>query len=189
MKRLVGVLVVLVLALSATPPVGAVSAKPGVPTREQWIKDVNKALRGSRAYLRDRTATVEAGARLAINFDIDNSAVSTYYDGPKATAIPRVLAFASLARSLGVDLVFNTGRINTQRQRTLTQLSALGYEVAQLCLRKKGEAIPASKQRCRDSFAAQGWTLIANLGNNPTDFVGDGYERAYRLPNYGGELG
>ena len=56
-------------------------------------------------------------------------------------------------------------------------------------MRKKGETIPHGKQRCRDSFIDAGYTLIANVGNNPTDFVGDGYEQAYRLPNYGGELG
>ena len=38
-------------------------------------------------------------------------------------------------------------------------------------------------------FKKEGYTLIANVGNNDTDFVGDGYERAYRLPNYGNRLG
>jgi hypothetical protein len=27
------------------------------------------------------------------------------------------------------------------------------------------------------------------VGNNPTDFIGEGYEKAYRLPNYRGVLG
>jgi hypothetical protein len=57
--------------------------------------------------------------------------------------------------------------------------------VAEVCLRRKGERLAAGKQRCRDGFAAEGYTLIANVGNNDTDFEGDGYERAYRLPNYG----
>jgi hypothetical protein len=30
--------------------------------------------------------------------------------------------------------------------------------------------------------------LIANIGNRSTDFVGGNYLRAYRLPNYGGQL-
>ena len=34
----------------------------------------------------------------------------------------------------------------------------------------------------------KGFTLVANVGNNKTDFQGGGYEKAYRLPNYGGQL-
>ena len=106
-----------------------------------------------------------------------------------AGAIPRILKLATLADELGVVLVFNTGRLNVQRERTLTQLTDAGYDVAGLCMRKKGETIPHGKQRCRNRFIKDGLTLIANVGNNPTDFTGDGYEKAYRLPNYGGELG
>ena len=64
-----------------------------------------------------------------------------------------------------------------------------GFPVADLCLRNKGETLPDGKQRCRDGFIADGYTLIANVGNNDTDFEGDGYERAFVLPNYGGVLG
>ena len=56
-------------------------------------------------------------------------------------------------------------------------------------MRKKGETIPHGKQRCRNRFVKHGLTLIANVGNNPADFEGDGYEKAYELPNYGGKLG
>ena len=32
-------------------------------------------------------------------------------------------------------------------------------------------------------------SLRNRVGNTPTDFVGGNYERAYRLPSYGGRLG
>jgi hypothetical protein len=144
-------------------------------------------MKGSGAYLRERTASGETG--LAINFDIDNSALTSYYDGDDSVAIPRMLRLAAVAERRGVALVFNTGRYNTGRKRALGQLEAAGFDVAALCMRKRGEALRHSKQRCRDRFAAAGYTLVANVGNNPTDFAGDGYERAYRLPNYGGLLG
>lgn len=186
MTKLVTLLTLLTLALgSAIAP--ATAAERKVPSRDQWLKDVNKVMKASGAYLRKRTESGETG--LAVNFDIDNSSIASYYDGPSAGAIPRILKFATVARGLGVALVFNTGRLNLQRERTLTQLSDAGYEVAALCMRRKGETIPHGKQRCRDRFVANGYTLIANVGNNPTDFTGDGYEKAYRLPNYGGQLG
>jgi hypothetical protein len=188
MTKLLAPLLVLALALgSAVAP--AAADERGAPSREQWIKDVNKAMKGSGADLRERTETVDNDETLAINFDIDNSSIASYYDGADAGAIPRILKYATLAQDLGVALVFNTGRINTQRERTVNQLAAAGYDVAALCMRKKGETIPHGKQRCRDRFIAQGYTLVANVGNNPTDFAGDGYEKAYRLPNYKGLLG
>ena len=100
-----------------------------------------------------------------------------------------MLKFARLLDKLGVALVFNSGRLADQQQRTLTQLTRAGFPVAEVCLRTKGETLPVGKQRCRDNFIDAGYTLIANVGNNDTDFVGDGYERAFVLPNYGGVLG
>ena len=188
MKRLVALLVLLALALGSTAgPATADDRK--APSRDQWLADVNKAMKGSGAYLRERIESIGIDELLAINLDIDNSSVASYYDGSGAGAIPRVLKFANLAQSRGVALLFNTGRGNAHRESTLNQLAAAGYDVAGLCLRKKGETIPHGKQRCRDRFIAQGYTLIANVGNNPTDFTGDGYEKAYRLPNYKGLLG
>lgn len=182
--RLVAALVLTIALTAMSAPAPAAQA---VPSRDQWLKDVHKAMKGSGAYLRERAGSGETG--LAINFDIDNSSIASYYDGHDAGAIPRIRKLAAVAGRLGVALVFNTGRTNAQRQRTADQLAAAGYDVASLCMRRKGEAIPHGKQRCRDRFMAQGYTLIANVGNNPTDFTGDGYEKRYRLPNYGGELG
>ena len=138
----------------------------------------------SRAYVRQRAAGKTPDEKLAINFDIDNTVIATYYDG--GGAIPMMLRFSRLLDSLGVALVFNSGRPANQQRRTVDQLTRAGYPVAGVCLRNKGETLPAGKQRCRDGFVAEGYTLIANVGNNDTDFVGDGYERAFVLPNYGG---
>jgi predicted secreted acid phosphatase len=130
-----------------------------------------------------RVAAASPGETLAINFDIDNTVIATYYDG--GGPIPLMTRFSRLLARQGVAMVFNTGRSANQRDRTIKQLTRAGFPVAGLCLRNQGETLPAGKQRCRDSFIAEGYTLIANIGNNDTDFVGDGYERAYRLPNYG----
>ena len=189
MPRLLGLLTVLALVLGPTAPVGAAPSERAAPTRAEWVKDVKRTMKGSDAYLRERAAAATADEVPAVNLDIDNSSIASYYDGDDAGAIPRVKRFADLATSLGVALVFNTGRSNAQRERTLAQLTDAGYPVTLLCLRKRGETIPHGKQRCRNRFIRQGYTLVANVGNNPTDFVGAGYEKAYVLPNYGGKLG
>jgi len=157
------------------------------PTREQWLADVKAAMKGSRGFVRERVAAKDADETLAINFDIDNTVIATYYDG--GGAIPQMARFARFLQRKHVAMVFNTGRSADQRTRTLDQLTRAGFPVAALCLRNKGETLPAGKQRCRDGFVDAGYTLIANIGNNDTDFVGGGYERAFKLPNYGGLLG
>jgi len=173
---------------SAARPVSAEGSHARtVPTRTQWLADVKTAMAGSRPYVRERVASADADERLAINFDIDNTVLASYYDG--GGPIPLMTRFSRLLARKGVAMVFNTGRATDQRARTIKQLTAAGFPIAALCLRNKGETLPAGKQRCRDSFIDAGYTLIANVGNNDTDFIGDGYERAYRLPNYDGELG
>ncbi len=188
------VLLILALALPTSAPATAqvdataapVLAAKGKPSRAKWVKDVRKVLRGSGVVIRDRIAAAEEGEKLAINFDIDNTAIASAYDGDGP--VERTLKLARMAAKRGVFLVFNTGRLNRGRTRALSQLERAGYDVTMLCMRKKGERLAHSKKRCRSFFARKGLTLIANLGNNPTDFAGDGYEVAYRLPNYGGRL-
>ena len=165
---------------------GAAGA-PAVPGKRRWLADVREAMSGARRYV-DRRVRL-GGRQLAVNLDIDNTSLATYYDRGAPVAV--VLRFARHARSKGVDLVFNTGRLTGEgrmrhARRTLTRA---GYRVSELCGRRSGEALAESKQRCRRGFVEEGYTLIANAGNTPTDFVGGNYERAYRLPSYGGRLG
>jgi predicted secreted acid phosphatase len=192
--RLLGLLLALVVAIgpasaaveaSASAPTtdGHHSGKRAAPTRAQWLADVKAAMQGARPYVRQRVVTKTPEEKLAVNFDIDNTVIATYYDG--GGAIPKMLKFARLLDKLGVALVFNSGRLANQQLRTVAQLTRAGFPVASVCLRNKGETLPVGKQRCRDGFVDDGYTLIANVGNNDTDFIGDGYERAYRLPNYG----
>ena len=193
MTRLLGVLTVALLALgpssiaveasAATPPEVDGSHARKVPTRAQWLADVKAAMQGSRGDMKARVAAATADEKLAVNFDIDNTVIATYYDG--GGAIPRMRRFARMLDRLDVAVVFNAGRVATQQARTVTQLTRAGFPVTEVCLRPKGGTLAVGKQRCRDHLADAGYTLIANVGNNDTDFVGDGYERAYRLPNYG----
>lgn len=197
MTRLLGVLTAALLALGpssvaveasgATPAVVEGTQARKVPTRDQWLVDVKAAMQGSRGYVKERVAAAADGETLAINFDIDNTVIATYYDG--GGPIPLMSRFSRLLDRLDVAMVFNTGRLADQRKRTIRQLTRAGFPVAGVCLRAKGETLAAGKQRCRNGFIDAGYTLIANVGNNDTDFEGDGYERAFVLPNYNGVLG
>jgi predicted secreted acid phosphatase len=160
-------------------------SEAAVPSKSQWISDVYRALSGSQSYIDTRVA--RGGGKLALNLDIDNTSLATYYDTGTAVAATRRLV--RYAKSKGVYILFNTGRNVSQRDRTIAQLKHAGYPVDGLCAHYKGETLSHSKQRCRASFVRNGFHLIANIGNRSTDFTGGNYERAYRLPNYGNQLG
>lgn len=176
-------LLVLLLTVAAAGQLAPARAA-GLPSRAQWDQDVATAMAGSWKYVDRRTSG--ARGRLAINLDIDNTALATRYGGGPTRA---VLRFARHAHGLGVALYFNTGRTGAALRRAQRQLTRAGYPVAGVCgLRSATVTFVQSKKRCRARLVAHGYTIIANVGNNATDFAGGNYERAYRLPNYGGLL-
>lgn len=169
---------IMVLSALVTPAQAA-------PGKRKWLKDTRTAMHGSRAYVDDRVA--RGGTKLALNLDIDNTSLATYYAAGKP--VPVTLRLVRYARSRGVHILFNTGRNVSRRDRTIAQLKRAGYPVDGLCARYQGERLRRSKQRCRRSFVNNGFTIIGNIGNRSTDFVGGNYERAFRLPHYGNQLG
>ncbi len=167
-------------------------AQAAVPTRDQWLADTGSAMYGSRIWLRDRVARPPAEAqrtpvRYAINLDIDNTSLQTYY--APGLAVPATLRLATYANTKGVAVLFNTGRRYDRLRSIKRSLREAGYVYARVCGRLPGESLTSSKQRCRQAFVDEGYTILANVGNRSTDFVGGNYERAYRLPNYGNQLG
>jgi hypothetical protein len=175
-------LVVLATLVSVTLLV-PVPAHARLPRERTWRTDVAQAMAGSQRFLERRA---ESGGRMAINLDIDNTALATEYDPGDAT--PRVLRFARKAHRLDMAVLFNTARHRSDVRRTARVLRRAGYTVDDICGRRSGESVVHSKKRCRRGFRADGFELVANVGNNPTDFRGGGYDRAYRLPSYGGRL-
>jgi hypothetical protein len=177
----------LAVALLATALLMSVLASPAqaAPGKRKWLRDTRQALSGSRAYIDNRVA--KGGTKLALNLDIDNTSLASFYSPGKP--VPATLSLVKYAKSKGVSILFNTGRNVSLRARTIAQLKNAGYPVDGLCAHYKGEPLATSKQRCRQSFANNGFTIIANIGNRRTDFVGRNYERAYRLPNYRNRLG
>lgn len=163
------------------------SAGAAAPSEDRWLADVNLAMAGSRIYAGDRVS--EGGTMLAVNLDIDNTSLASHYDYGQAVGV--VLRFARYADAHGVTLLFNTGRLRGEGRQVeaARQLRRAGYPVTEVCGRSgPAESLAHSKQRCRRHFVRRGYTLIANVGNRATDFVGGDYERAFRLPSYGNAL-
>jgi predicted secreted acid phosphatase len=186
MRRSIPVLVTVLLALLA--PVATPAATAGtLPGKKVWLADVRTAMSGWRAYVDQRLAEAGPGEHLAVNLDIDNTALETRYS--PYDPVPVVLRFTRFAHDHGIAVFFNTGRGPDSSGMIRRALVRAGYAVDRFCHRRSGERLVHGKQRCRASFVAAGYTIVANVGNRSTDFAGGDYERAFRLPSYGNALG
>ena len=164
------------------------SAAPSpMPTEKKWHHDVASVMAGSHRYL-DR-AIAAGDRRYAINLDIDNTSLASYYR--KGTPVLAVRSFARYAHRHGVAVLFNTARVGGKVSAGRRLLAKAGYPITEMCGRGSlSEPLAEGKRLCRAHFVDEGYTIIANVGNNSTDFIGPkNYGRAFRLPNYGGRLG
>ncbi len=181
LRCLAAAFVSLLLVLTTAP-----TANAELPSKSAWLDDVAAAMDGSHRQLDQRLE--EGGSRLAINLDIDNTSLASHYD--PGAPVRRVLRFARYANNHGVSVLFNTARLRGGGRMTQAKqaLRRAGYPLDGICGRRAGEGLVHSKTRCRRHFVAEGYTLVANVGNRATDFEGGSYERAYRLPNYDNQL-
>jgi predicted secreted acid phosphatase len=165
------------LAASTSPA----DASSPLPSETQWLKDVDRAMAGAGHYL-DRKIDGKR-KKFAINLDIDNTSLATHYE--PGTAVARVLKFVKHAHRHDVAILFNTARSGDPLENARADLESAGFPVTKVCGRRPGERSAHSKQRCRRHFIAQGFRIVANIGNRHTDFSGEkNYGRAFRLPSY-----
>jgi predicted secreted acid phosphatase len=159
---------------------------------------------------------VGQGGKLAIVLDIDETSLSNWPEiaandfgyiaegscdhlprGPcgdisweqsaSAEAIQPTLALFNAALARGVTVFFITGRDESLRIPTETNLKRVGYNGrARLIMRPAGTTTASAsdfKAPERKKIEAEGYTIIANIGDQPSDLVGGYAERAFLLPN------
>jgi predicted secreted acid phosphatase len=102
-------------------------------------------------------------------------------------AIAQTLALFEQARALDVAVFFITGRDETQRAATEKNLSATGYGDHQgLYMEAVGSYYASAadfKAPQRAKIEAEGFTIIANMGDQPSDLAGAHAEKTFLLPN------
>lgn len=105
----------------------------------------------------------------------------------KAPAVKATLALFEAARSNGVAVFFITGRHEAERAATEANLRAAGYEGwAGLIMRPDGWSTPSAanfKAPERARLVREGYTIIANVGDQPSDLAGGYAQRSFLMPN------
>lgn len=170
----------------------------------RYLEDIAAAAKRAEAWLVERVARKTTGERLAVVFDLDETLFSNwpYLSGNdfgyvpevwdawvargEAPAIEPVREVYRAARRLGVEVFFLTGRRESERASTEKNLRTIGCgEFAELICRPaamKGTSA-AFKTAARARIAKEGWTIMANVGDQESDLTGGFAERTFKLPN------
>ena len=105
----------------------------------------------------------------------------------KDPPIEPTLQLYRTAKSLGVAVFFITGRPENQREATQKNLIDAGYnKVEQLIMVPPGFTAASAadfKPPQREEIERRGYTIIANVGDQPSDLFGGHAERLFLLPN------
>jgi predicted secreted acid phosphatase len=105
----------------------------------------------------------------------------------QSTVIPATMDIFTTAKNRDAAIFFITGRDETQRAATERNLRAVGYTgYTQLIMEPPGAHYVSAadfKAPQRAQIEQQGYTIIANVGDQPSDLDGGFSQRTYLLPN------
>lgn len=178
----------------------------------QYDRDVAAALAKAQQYVEGRASMVRKPA-LVLDIDetslsnwpqIQASDYGRFNNGPcdiprgpcgqtawqmraESTAIGPTLALYKAAKAKGVSVFFLTGRSEAVRAATEANLKKAGYDTwAAVLMRPAGTSTPSAadfKAPERAKITAQGFTIIASVGDQPSDLAGGYAERTFLVPN------
>lgn len=113
--------------------------------------------------------------------------VDTWEKTAQAKAFAGTLSLYTQARQHGVAVFFVTGRYENEREATARNLETAGYrDWAGLVLREDGSHTASAadyKTPARARIEQDGYRIIANIGDQPSDLAGGHAERGFLLPN------
>lgn len=170
----------------------------------EYFAEMRPVVREAAAFIAQRAAGRAGGERLAVVLDVDETALSNYphiramdfayHDDhwnawlleARCPPLEPVLEIHRTARANGVAVFFVSGRKEFVRKATARNLIGTGFTGFEaLILKADGstEPTPEFKARERARLAAAGWTIIASIGDQESDFAGEHTGRVFRIPN------
>ncbi len=169
-----------------------------------YDRDIAAVAAKADAWIGQRAARRAPGERLAVVFDLDETLLSNWPEisgldfgyNPavwdawiaegKAPAIKPVQELYRTARRLGVEVILLSGRRERDRPGTEKNLRAIGCaDYAALLLKptETKEKTGPFKTATRARLITEGWTIVANIGDQDSDFAGGFAERDFKLPD------
>ena len=179
------------LTALAAPAEAAPAAATAAVDYATWQQDCGRVMDEALPYIQSRAAS-SAAEKQAIVLDVDNTTLETDFgfQYPQPANRP-VLKVAQYAQDHGVALIFVTARPGLLHWPTSYNLEHDGYRVTDLRVRGLIDLfkdVAAYKTAQRADIERQGYTIIANIGNSPSDLTGGHAEKTFKLPDYDGQL-
>ncbi len=151
-----------------------VAPRPGEPARLAVVFDLDDTLLRNLPTL------------LAHDFAYDPPAWSKWVQAGDAPAMAPVREVYRTACRLGLAVVFLTARRESERAATQRNLRAIGCDRYEELICEPDDSPLESgpfKLGERRRLRRAGYVIIANLGDQPSDFLGGEAERDFKLPN------
>ena len=170
-------------------------------TSEKYMEDIREVATEAQTYIAEH---MKPATRNAIALDVDETSLShlkyelemdfgyslsTWNEWiKKSQAVPIVptLELYRWTRSKNIAVFFITGTEEKLRAPLTTNLQEAGYTSwDSLYLRPNNNHDPASayKGKVRKEITQRGYYIIANIGDQESDFAGGYAERTFKLPN------
>lgn len=174
----------------------------------EYTKDVKDVVAQARQYLALRiteNAQKKPKQKLAIVFDIDETALSNYpfmkshsfgatikefdynINQHRLPAIKPVLELYKFAKKNHISVFFITGRKTPQKLATVANLKVAGYNHWQQLYLKpqnyKQQSVIPFKAGIRKQIEAKGYTIVESIGDQYSDLKGGYTEKTFKLPN------
>ena len=168
-----------------------------------YAEDIAAIAADATTWIEQRAAAKKSGERLALILDVDETMLSNlpeirrndfgylpaswsaWVRSGQAPGLAPVFEVFRTARRLGVAVIILTGRVEGDRAGTKVNLRRAGYDGWTQLHFKPDDAkgsTGAFKAAWRQRLIAEGWTLIANLGDQESDFAGGLAEKNFKLP-------
>lgn len=169
-----------------------------------YLSDVDKVAKQVEQWIVERTKAAKPGERLMVVFDLDETILSndqyfesvdygyssaTWYEWNLkgvAPALPPIKEVCDVARKNGVFVAFITGRREKTKSGAEKNLKAIGCaDYAALRCRPDNEhgSVVPFKTRERKLLETDGYTIIANVGDQQSDLDGGFSEKTFLVPN------
>jgi acid phosphatase len=174
----------------------------------KYLEEIAKVAKNASAWIDERMEKLNAekhsDTRFAIVFDIDETMLSNlphiraqdfgYHPAAwsawiaqgEAPVIEPVREIFRTARRRGVEAIFISGRRERERAGTEKNLRAVGVGDYVTLILKPDDSKETSEQfktAARRRLTTEGFTIIANVGDQQSDLDGGYAERTFKLPD------
>ncbi|MFL6061840.1 MAG: HAD family acid phosphatase [Marmoricola sp.] len=180
-----------------------------------YAHEVGRIARRAEKTLADRHLRHQSGKPRAVLFDVDDTLLNTYsYEiyssfvyNPTSNAafvnsgvfraVPHMVALEHWAESHGYAIFFLTGRPETQRAGTVSNLVNEGYDVTSSRLFLKDYGVDTWLSPCASACTTTqyksltrkhieddlGYRIVGNFGDQYSDLLGGYADRTFKIPN------